>query len=58
MRDPESKFIRVRCQECKNEQVIFGKAANKVTCLVCNHPLAEPSGGKTKIDTQILEVLE
>ena len=57
-KDPASKFIRVRCAKCKNEQVIFGKAASKISCLVCQEPLAEPSGGKTKVNTQILEVLE
>jgi len=52
-----SKFIKVRC-ECKNEQNIFEKASTKVNCLVCNKPLAEPKGGKAKINGRILEVLE
>ncbi|MDD9952798.1 MAG: 30S ribosomal protein S27e [Candidatus Woesearchaeota archaeon] len=54
----ESKFIRVRCTSCKNEQVIFGKAASKLNCQVCKEPLAESTGGKTKIIAQVLEVLE
>ena len=54
---PESKFIKVKCQKCKNEQIIFGKAASKINCLVCGSLLAEPSGGKTKLKTKILEVL-
>ncbi len=57
-REPVSKFIRVRCGKCKNEQVIFGKAAMKVSCLVCQEPLASSTGGRTKVDAQILEVLE
>jgi small subunit ribosomal protein S27e len=56
--EPKSKFVRVRCPKCKNDQVIFGKAATKVRCVVCNRLLAEPTGGKTKIRTQVLEVLE
>jgi len=52
-----STFVRVRCT-CKNEQVIFGRAAMDVNCLVCGEPLAKPSGGKTKITAQVLEVLE
>lgn len=51
-------FIRVRCGKCKNEQVIFGKASMRVNCLVCQEPLAEPTGGRTKVHTQVLEVLE
>ncbi|MCF7866270.1 30S ribosomal protein S27e [Candidatus Woesearchaeota archaeon] len=54
----DSKFIKVRCSKCKNEQVIFGKAASVVNCLVCGTKLADPSGGKTRVDARILEVLE
>ncbi len=57
LQEPTSKFIKVRCK-CKNEQVIFGKPSSKIKCLVCNEILAEPTGGKGKILTQILEVLE
>jgi small subunit ribosomal protein S27e len=56
--DPTSKFVKVRCTDCKNEQIIFGKPATKIGCLVCNTILADPTGGKGKIKTQILEVLE
>ncbi len=55
--EPKGKFVKVRCANCKNEQVIFGKCATKINCLVCNTPLAEPVGGKSKIVGQVLEVL-
>lgn len=55
--EPTSKFIRVRCSKCKNEQIIFGKPASVVNCLVCEKPVAEPSGGKGHIKARILEVL-
>lgn len=58
IKEPKSKFIKVRCPKCKNEQIIFGKTASKVKCLVCNKILAIPTGGKAKIKSQILEVLE
>jgi small subunit ribosomal protein S27e len=53
----KSKFVRVRCPKCKNEQVIFGKASTEVQCLICNQILAESGGGKAKIKARILEVL-
>lgn len=55
--EPISKFIRVRCPKCKNEQIIFGKVSTLVECLVCSKILAEPTGGKSKIKSKILEVL-
>ncbi len=53
-----SKFLKVRCSKCKNEQIVFGKVASNVKCLVCGELMAEPSGGKTIVKARVLEVLE
>ncbi|MFQ5474449.1 MAG: 30S ribosomal protein S27e [Candidatus Nanoarchaeia archaeon] len=55
---PTSKFIKIRCPKCKNEQIMFGKTSTPVACLVCGKRLAEPTGGKSKVKARILEVLE
>lgn len=55
---PRSRFVRVRCKKCKNDQVIFGKAATQVRCLKCGNLLAKPTGGKAKILAKIVEVLD
>ncbi len=57
-KEPKSKFIKLRCPKCKNEQIVFGKSATTIKCLVCGSVLAEPSGGKTTVKARILEVLE
>lgn len=44
-----SKFIKVKCEKCKNEQVIFSKPATIVKCLVCGDVLAEPTGSKANL---------
>ena len=56
-KDPVSKFVKVRCPKCKNEQILFGKCSTTVVCLVCGKLLAKPSGGKSAIKVRILEVL-
>jgi len=58
IKETKSKFIKVRCPKCKNEQIIFGKADTVVKCLVCDKILSEPTGGKGRIKARILEVLE
>ena len=58
LEEPTSKFVKIRCPKCKNEQVMFGKASTTVKCLVCGKVLAEPKGGKAKVKARILEVLE
>ena len=57
IKEPTSRFIKVRCPKCKNEQIIFGKASTVVRCLVCGRVLALPTGGKSKIKSRVLEVL-
>jgi len=58
VKNPESKFLKVVCEKCKNEQIIFEKATRKISCLICQEPLAEPKGGKLKLKARILEVLD
>ena len=53
-----SKFVKIRCPKCKNEQVMFGKASSKIICLVGGKVLADPTGGKSRIKARVLEVLE
>ena len=57
-REPTSRFIKLRCLKCKNEQIVFGKPSTEVKCLVCEKTLMEPAGGKGKVKARILEVLE
>jgi small subunit ribosomal protein S27e len=56
--EPISKFVKVRCPKCKNEQVIFGKSSTDINCLVCGKLLAKATGGKSMIKVRILEVLD
>ncbi|MBI1935247.1 30S ribosomal protein S27e [Candidatus Woesearchaeota archaeon] len=58
IKESTSKFVKVRCPKCKNEQITFGKTATKVDCLVCGKVLSEPTGGKSRVKARILEVLE
>ena len=51
-------FIRVRCDDCENEQVVFGKAAGTVGCAVCGSTLASPSGGEATLHGEVLEIVE
>lgn len=57
MKEIKSRFVKVRCPKCENEQIIFGKASTVIKCLKCEKVLSEPSGGKAKIRAKILEVL-
>jgi small subunit ribosomal protein S27e len=51
-------FYRVRCADCENEQVVFGKASTVVNCAVCGTTLATPTGGKADIAHEVVETVE
>ena len=57
-RENRSRFYRVKCPDCENEQVIFGKASTVIDCIVCGKVLAEPAGGKAHIVAEILSEIE
>ena len=52
----KSKFLKISCSKCKNEQTIFNKSTSKVKCLVCGSELVETTGGKAKIKSKVVQV--
>jgi len=58
MKKPKSRFIKVRCRDCENEQVLFDNASTVVSCHICGSKLAIPKGGKALIKAEILEEIE
>jgi len=55
--EPKSRFVRVRCPDCGNEQVVFDRATFPARCLVCGRQLVEPTGGKAKILGEVIRIL-
>lgn len=47
-------FIRVKCKDCGNEQILFSRAAIEVKCLVCDSTIARPAGGKAIVQGEIV----
>ncbi len=56
--DSMSSFLKVKCPDCENEQVVFDHPAVIVKCLVCGRTLIEPTGGKGRLKSEVLKVLE
>ena len=58
MKKTKTRFLKVKCQDCGNEQSVFNKTNLTVTCLVCGATLAMPTSGKAAIKGKIIEVFE
>jgi small subunit ribosomal protein S27e len=54
----DSRYLKVKCRDCGNEQPVFNKCQNIVTCLVCGASLSKPTGGIAEIKGEILEILD
>ena len=53
------KFLRVTCNDCGHELVIFDRASTAINCSVCGATLALPAGGKASlVGSEVQEVLE
>jgi len=50
-------FIKIKCPDCANEQIVFRKAATVVKCNVCGSTLVVPKGGKGEIKGELIEVV-
>ncbi|MFP4045522.1 MAG: 30S ribosomal protein S27e [Candidatus Aenigmatarchaeota archaeon] len=55
--EPRSRFLKVVCSECSNEQVIFNKPSTTVKCSNCGNIICKPTGGLGDVKTNIKEVL-
>ncbi|XVH30711.1 30S ribosomal protein S27e [Haloferacaceae archaeon DSL9] len=51
-------YVRIKCGDCENEQIVFEKSATTVNCAVCGTTLAVPTGGKARIEHEIVETVE
>ncbi|HHN81434.1 MAG TPA: 30S ribosomal protein S27e [Methanomicrobia archaeon] len=55
---PTSKFVKIKCDDCGNEQVVFSKPASSVRCLVCGKTVIECTGGLGEFKSKIVAELE
>lgn len=55
--EPRSKFLRIKCPNCGNEQTVFSNATFPVRCLSCGTQLVYPMGGKAKIVGEVVRIL-
>ena len=54
-----SKFVKLSCRDCGNEQIIFERACTRISCNICGATLVKPAGGKAEpVSAAVVESLE
>lgn len=51
--EPSSKFLKLRCAECDEIQVVYSHATTAVTCNSCGNEITESSGSAAKLNGEI-----
>ncbi len=51
-------FLKIKCDGCGNEQVIYSHTNTVIKCSMCSTTLAIPMGGKADIRTTIIGPVE
>jgi small subunit ribosomal protein S27e len=56
--EPSSKFQKVSCNECKEENIVYSHASSEITCKSCGNVIAEPTGAVANIHGKVLGSVE
>ena len=56
--EPKSKFQKLNCNECNEENFIYSHATTQVTCKSCGNVIVEPTGAKASLSGKISGNLE
>ena len=56
--EPSSKFQKIKCSECEEEQVIYSHTTTVIKCNSCGNPIAQPTGSKAILFGKISETID
>lgn len=56
--EPNSKFLKVSCKECEEENIVYSHASTLIMCKSCGNIIAKPTGSKAQIIGKISETLK
>ena len=56
--EPNSKFNKVKCHECEEEQIVYSHSSTQVICNSCGNVLSKATGSIAQIKGKILDTTE
>ena len=51
--EPSSKFQKVKCKECNEENIVYSHATTEVTCKSCGNIVSEPTGAVASLHGKV-----
>ena len=56
--EPNSRFQKVKCAQCEEEQIIYSHTSTVIKCNSCGNTIAEPTGSIAKIFGKVSESIQ
>ena len=56
--EPNSRFQKVKCAQCEEEQIIYSHTSTVIKCNSCGNIIAEPTGSIAKIFGKVSESIQ
>ena len=56
--EPSSKFQKIKCSECEEQQIVYSHTTTVIKCNSCGNPITQPTGSKAKLFGKISETIE
>ena len=56
--EPNSKFQKIKCSECEEEQIVYSHTTTVIKCNSCGNPIAQPTGSKAILFGKISETID
>ena len=51
---PSSKFQKVNCNECGEQQIVYSHATTSIACNSCGNVISKSTGSKARINGKVL----
>ena len=56
--EPKSKFQKIKCSQCEEEQIVYSHTSTVIKCNSCGNTIAEPTGSIAKIFGKVSETIQ
>ncbi len=56
--EPSSKFQKIKCSECQEEQIVYSHTTTVIKCNSCGNSIAQPTGSKAKLFGKVSETIQ
>ena len=56
--EPASRFQKIKCSECEEEQVVYSHTSTVIKCNSCGNTIAEPTGSRAKLLGKVSETIQ